>query len=250
MLGRTNTGGGGSGGLNFQVIGGTTAPNNPKENTIWVNTSTKITDWVFSATQPSNPSNGMVWFSTGTSSTAAFNALKKNGIQVYPISTKQYVSGAWVDKTAKSWQNGAWVEWFARTYLFKDGNTYEDITGGWIAVNGSAGVINSNNNIYLYTSTTGAINSLGTEKEVYKGNYTRLCAEVVAVNTYAAAPGTTFIATRDRGSYAGSSEIGEVQGAPVGTWTIDISTAPDKFYVSCYVYRGGESLEISKIWME
>jgi hypothetical protein len=115
MIGRTNTGGGGGGGLNFKVIGGTTAPSNPKENTIWINTSTAITDWVFSATQPTAAS-GRVWISTGTSSSIEFNALKKNGIQVYPLSVKQYVSNKWVDKTAKSYQNGSWVDWVF--YLF------------------------------------------------------------------------------------------------------------------------------------
>lgn len=129
MLGRTNTGGGGSGGLNFQVIGGTTAPSNPKENMIWVNTSTKITSYIFSATQPTG-SAGMVWISTGTSSPSEFNALKKNGIQVYPLSAKQYVSGAWVDVTAKSYQGGEWVEWI--TYLYNEGDECTDITGGWI----------------------------------------------------------------------------------------------------------------------
>lgn len=103
--------GGGGGGLNFKVIGGTTAPSNPKENMIWVNTSTTITSYVFSATQPTG-SAGMVWISTGTSSTVAFNALKKNCIQVYPISAKQYVSGKWVDKTAKSYQGNKWVDWW------------------------------------------------------------------------------------------------------------------------------------------
>lgn len=128
MLGRTNTGGGGSGGLNFQVIGGTTAPSNPKENMIWVNTSTKITSYIFSATQPTG-SAGMVWISTGTSSTVEFNALKKNGIQVYPLSAKQYISGAWGDVTAMSYQGGEWVGWI--TYLYNEGDECTDITGGW-----------------------------------------------------------------------------------------------------------------------
>jgi hypothetical protein len=119
MIGRTNTGGGGGGGLNFSVVGGTTAPSNPKENMIWVNTSVAITTWVFSATVPENPVQGMVWISTGTSSTVAFNALKKNGIQVYPISAKQCVSGAWVDKAAKSYQNGAWKDVIQA--IFRDG---------------------------------------------------------------------------------------------------------------------------------
>lgn len=44
--------GGGSNPLNFKVVGGTVQPDNPKENTIWINTDTEITSWDFSATQP------------------------------------------------------------------------------------------------------------------------------------------------------------------------------------------------------
>jgi hypothetical protein len=127
MIGRTNTGGGG--GLNFQVVGGTTAPSNAKENMIWVNTN-KINNYYFSATEPGNVVDYDVWISTGTESSIAFNALKKNGIQVYPISAKQYVSGAWVDVTAKSCQGGVWVDWWIGQ-LYEPGNEYEHITGGW-----------------------------------------------------------------------------------------------------------------------
>ena len=52
MVGMTNAGGG-SAALNFKIVGGTTAPSSPSENTIWVNTSTPISDWIFSASQPS-----------------------------------------------------------------------------------------------------------------------------------------------------------------------------------------------------
>lgn len=127
MLGRTNTGGGGSGGLNFQVIGGTTAPNNPKENTIWVNTSTEITDWVFSATQPTAAS-GRVWISTGTSSSVEFNALKKNMLNVYPISVKQYISGKWTNKTAKTYLSSTWTDWAVELYFVKSGVKNADQT--------------------------------------------------------------------------------------------------------------------------
>ena len=129
MIGRTNTGGGGGGGLNFSVVGGTTAPSSPKENMIWINTDQKITSWIFSATEPESPVEGMAWITIGTSSTVEFNALKKNGLQVYPISAKQYIGGAWVDKTAMSYQNGEWVEWV--TYLYNKGDECVDITSGW-----------------------------------------------------------------------------------------------------------------------
>lgn len=103
--------GGGCGGnpLNFNVVGNP-QPSNPKENTIWVDTDVPIGKWHFSATQP-ELSEGDVWFTTGTSSIVEFNALKKNGIQVYPGSAKQYVGGAWEKKDAFSWQNGEWKAW-------------------------------------------------------------------------------------------------------------------------------------------
>lgn len=213
--------------LNFKVVGGTTAPVNPKENTIWVNTDVKITSWHFGAEEPNVydipprapgdphclvspkklsdgdiinftiPSDvvavfeairiydpvtdkqycvrqgsgsavtgwpagakvgfrisnvrhqvgdwvghgtaflmtwdsyyheeGTVWITTGASSTVEFNALKKHGLKVYPISAKQYVGGAWVDKTAKSRQNGEWVNW--AKYYIQNGKLVETLSG-------------------------------------------------------------------------------------------------------------------------
>lgn len=121
----------GGGGLNFSVVGSLTQPANPKENMIWVNTDTAVTSYIFSATEPAAPEEGMVWITIGTSSTVEFNALKKNGIQVYPISAKQYVSGAWVDVTAKSYQGGEWVDWIVK--LFVPGMTPEITELGWKA---------------------------------------------------------------------------------------------------------------------
>ena len=114
--------------LNFKIIGGTVQPDNPAENTIWVNTNAEITDWTFAATEPA-AAEGMVWIRTGSVSPVAFNALKKKGIVVYPVNVKQYVSGAWVTKEAMSYQDGAWKDWI--TYLFNDGDQFTDMTGGW-----------------------------------------------------------------------------------------------------------------------
>lgn len=120
--------GGGAAGLNFKVIGGTVQPTSASENTIWVNTSNDITGWVFSATAPANPVAGMVWFATSNSSSVAFNAIKKNGIWVYPSGCQQYVSGAWVTKTAKTYQSGAWKDWVF--WLYKDGVKEVEFTDG------------------------------------------------------------------------------------------------------------------------
>lgn len=141
------SGSGGGAALNFRVVGGTTAPENPKENCIWVNTSTDITSYVFSATQPTG-SAGMVWIITGTSSPVEFNALKKNGLQVYPIFAKQYVSGEWVRKDAQTWDGTEWNTW--RIYLF-DGNVNTELTGG---INGTI----QDNAIFWHDTVSGGEN--------------------------------------------------------------------------------------------
>lgn len=122
------TGGGSGGGLNLSVVGGTTQPAG-KENTIWVNTDTAINGYAFSATEPTSPVEGMVWFATGTSASAPINIDKKHLVIIYPNSCMQYISGAWVSKTAMTYLDGAWVDW--RGYLYSLGNMFEDITGGY-----------------------------------------------------------------------------------------------------------------------
>lgn len=114
------TGGGGTS-LNFKIVGGTSQPTAPKENTIWVNTSVAIPAWELSATEPGSPVAGMVWISTGTSSGVAFNALKKNAIQVYPLSAKQYVGGQWVSVEAKTYQDGEWKTVFVEIHIVENG---------------------------------------------------------------------------------------------------------------------------------
>lgn len=118
--------------LNYTVVGGTSTPSNPTENTIWVNTSTAITSHIFSDVQPKSPIAGQVWIQTDGLSTVNFNALKNNSIQIYPILAKQYISNAWVNKTAKSYLNGKWVEWYKWDgVLYNAGDECEFITGGW-----------------------------------------------------------------------------------------------------------------------
>lgn len=120
-------GAGGGAGLNFKVVGNP-QPENPRENTIWVDTD-KINNYYFSATQPENMVEYDVWFPTGTSSPVAFSATKKNPVMVYPKSAKQMVSGSLVDVTAKSYQGGKWVN--LAKYLYNYGDLCTDVTGGW-----------------------------------------------------------------------------------------------------------------------
>lgn len=125
-----NAGGAGGASLNYKVVGGTTAPENPANNTIWVNTETAITSYAFSATEPTSPIEGMVWFKTTDSSEASFNMLKKNAVIIHPVACSQYYNGTWETKTAQIYQN----EWknigTAAVYLFNHGEINDELTGG------------------------------------------------------------------------------------------------------------------------
>ena len=109
MIGRTNTGGGG-GGLNFRVIGGTAQPTSAKGNDIWVNTGVPVNGWSFQTHQPGTLAEGVVWIETAPESAVQFNALKKNAVYVYPKSVKQFVGGEWESMVAHIYQGGNWVQ--------------------------------------------------------------------------------------------------------------------------------------------
>lgn len=131
--------GGGSGGsLNFSVKTYTTEEAllaaAPRENTVGVVTNTAVPKWGFSASEPSAPEEGEIWFSLGTESDAAFNALKKNILSVYPKRCRQYLSGAWTNVSAYIYKSGVWVQ-FSKEWdgtLYANGNQYTAITGGWV----------------------------------------------------------------------------------------------------------------------
>lgn len=119
---------GGGVAFNFKVVCNP-KPENPKKNTIWVDTDTPITGWAFSKSEPEKV-DGCMWFLTGDSSTAAFNALKKNTLMVYPLSAKQCINGEWANKTAQIYNGEQWVG-FA-LYLYNKGVEFIDDFGeGW-----------------------------------------------------------------------------------------------------------------------
>lgn len=123
----TRRGGGGYGGLNVLVVGGTTQPENPKENTVWVNTDTEIVGWSFSANSPLSPINGMVWMATDALGNIKINALQKNEIILQPNSAYQYIGGEWVWKEASIFVDGKWGDLI--NYVFKQGSilTYDEM---------------------------------------------------------------------------------------------------------------------------
>ena len=253
MIGRTNAGGGG-GGLNFKVVGGTSQPVNPKENTIWVNTDTGISGWVFSAEEPGEHAEGMVWIYTGISSAVDFNALKKNGIQVYPVSAKQYVGGAWVSVTAQTYQDGAWKGWI--TYLYNTGDEWTDLTGGGVATatkpagTGSTAVIPSvtkntdSITISLYSGYENyRIGYLATVNSIDLTNYSKLTINV----TNFSINGDICVSDRKTSGFSSAASM----KLSVGVNVLDISSLNGKYYVLLGMggHEGTASFTFDKVYL-
>lgn len=245
-----NVSGGGGTALNFRVVGETTAPSNPKENTIWVNTSTPITSWVFSATQPTVAS-GKVWISIGTSSTVEFNALKNNGIQVYPISAKQYVSGAWVDKTAKSYQNGDWVDWIIT--LWNASKNYENLSalgskGFYITANnpGKSGSLTKNSNgMVLNSNAADNIVKVSHDNIIDFANKSELVVKWSGGIVYGGYQGIGIFPTNAPSSSSEAFAFLEKNNTIEETVPLHVKGVNQKGYVVCFGYR--ENLNISEI---
>lgn len=251
-------GGGSGGGLNFKVICNP-QPSTAKENTIWVDTD-KINNYYFSATQPDNMVEYDVWFYIGTSSTVAFNALKKNGIEIYPISAKQKLDGVLVDKTVKSYKSGEWVEWV--TWIYNKGDQCTDVTGGWSVVSEdnsywTNGVVEYNDNhIRLYNSTSKRISMTATNDKIDLSKVNEVCINVESLTGSNQAE-LGLIASTERKSDASfdisfATAVTSVIAPYTGTLILDVSALSGEYYIALnsYTHSGASEAIISEVWME
>ena len=365
--------------LNFEVVGGTTEPVNPVENTIWINTDTEITNWFFSPSNPyvaykdvelmddlslgngyitdagaissqssSNPelytedyipvkygttynyeytisetkkmwlaiveytgsytfkvrnivvnsvsntrqtgtytpsssevtavrltwrtfpntthtisfiecdveytvgevNEGAVWISTEHNLPTKFNALKENGIHVCPSSARQYINGSWVKVGTYIYINGEQIPFDNKVYLYNNGNTYDDLTGGWVtdAWNNKGGA-KSSPKLYVSSGSAASPAVVGTAEKINftgfnvlhytspsgqngkpYGGYLRLCTEQYY-----------------------NSQVASAHITDAGDGTLDISAIDGEYYVCLYALGGGHGegrSDISILYME
>lgn len=229
----------GSGGikLNFEVVGGTTQPANPTENMIWINTDVEITNYYISATRPTTMIEGSVWITTSTSSSVEFNTIKDdNQIMVYLLGATQMVSGELVSKEIKSYRSaedgtgGKWIDHVI--YLFKNGNQYENITGGWSAPAGGSFQISDVIKIAQSASQGYGTARVQTVKKINISNCSTLRVLVSKLVLSTSAGANTSAATLalldSSGKIVASKSI--FNSATVGTYTnliteLDLSTS-------------------------
>lgn len=238
-----NTMCGGGAGLNFKIVGGTTVPGSPTENTIWINTNSEITSYVFSSTTPASMSEGMLWITVGSFSSGAFSVTKKNPIMIYPILAKQYVGGTWVNKSVKHYRSGAWYDWL--TYLYNNGDTCDTLTGGWT---GAGGALTLNpSTMTMRGDTFGGSIAYGALHTTGQIDLTAFKTLTFVVSGVTLPPGDTehdyllsVFSSTPYGDFNDQNKIvTSVKISQAGTYSIDVSGISGPYYVGVRLKAGG-----------
>lgn len=246
-------GNGGSNQLNFMVVGGTTEPTNPVENTIWLNTSERITSYTFSVGQPTKAS-GKVWISLGAASAIKFDALKKNGLMVYIGFAKQCTNDEYKEVPAKIYQSGAWKDLWDGT-LYSSGDEYSIVTGGWIgsarSLSDTSAVVptvtkNTSFMEFVVPSIGGSF--LEVSKEIDISNYNKVTFRVEGGAHYSQY--TLAVYKKGATSLAASSFLG-TEAVVLSDYDLDISSLSGSYVIGIYGYCGSASeataLKIHKV---
>lgn len=245
--------GGASTALNFKVVGGTSRPSAPGENTIWVN-GEGITSWVLSPVEP-QAAEGLAWISIGGASEYAFNALKKNALMVFPISAKVYTGGAWANAEAEIYQNGEWnnfsVTWDG--YYFKDGDQYESVTGGWTTDGwNNQATANAGNGI-LYVESPNQLYAarIGTASPIDFSGISKLYVDSPTGQGDNFFPGYLLVCT-EKQDY---TNVAQITISTAGTTSINVSDLNGSYYLLLRTLGGQTgngvgSASIRAIWAE
>ena len=245
----------GGAGLNFKIVGGTTQPASPKENTIWVNTDIAIGYWQFASTQPETRTdgtalqNGDLWIATANSGTAKLNALKKNGIVLFVGICKQWNGSVWETKNAYIYQNSMWQTF--TMYLYNNGVSYAE----WGTQNA---VFSTNGNLTIRSSANYNYGRACLKTGFDATPWKTLKATVVAFSRPDSA--STYNKIRLAPSYqlsvggeTGFSNLVEHTITSTGEKSIDISSVNTTAFLAIVVACYGtttSSFSISKIWLE
>lgn len=265
MTGRTNAVGSG---IALRIVGGTTAPANPTDKTIWLNTAVAITGYTYSATEPGSPSEGLVWLISGSASPAAFSLTRRNPIMLYPVSAKIYHSGAWVQTIGQIWLNGAWGPLGAYD-LYNAGDECTAITGGWAKANGNGGSTagwNTNGTITKGATSVTLETSYPSEIAIAPVNAVDLSAAssvIVTVDAFIGSDAAMVCICSVRGEDWNPMPLGEtISGYPasavahkrlntLGEISVDVSNLIGSYYVEIICAGGsGNSVTFSRLRVE
>ena len=258
MIFNLTSGGASSGGLNFTVVGGTSAPSSPADNTIWVNTSTSITGWAMQGSAPTG-SEGLVWIKTALSGNTAFNALKKNAIQIAVVGCQQYVSGSWANVAAQIWQNSAWVEFSSENLVLFEagaGDSGKWTGSGWTFWSNTCASGTIADSALKVSAPNNSYQAIGTASKVDLTNYSKIYVDA----TYTQNNGGVIylvVTSADAEKNVANGVTGSVytDARVTGAITLDVSSMTGEHYIAFSAAGGSTSgwdgtLTVTKVYLE
>lgn len=210
--------------------------------------------------------SGQVWIAADTSGSTEFNALKKNGIWVYPSVAKQLLSGSWVNKAASIYQNGGWNAFSAiDLYLYNAGDACTSESGGWSLTSntGQQAMALSKGSSYMTISSSWTGNytshaTCGTANKVNVTGYNKLNITYDFTASLTTMSGTeAHYATLKFGLGTSNTSVSSASVAgSTGTnktVSVDISALKTSLYVvaklNTYGNNGSINLKIRKVWL-
>lgn len=232
---------GGGAGLSLRVLGGTTQPTNPREGTIWVNTSTLKPNYILSATQPGSPASGLTWIKLGSDGVNV-PVDKKGTLAITLAGCAVYSGSSWDNVDAWVYTGGKWVQFsYTILYLYKDGNQYPEITGGfrniaWLdgySTRGEMTLLSDRIRLVDSASSSCAIPSRKIDLTRYKKLIVR------KANGYFVADNRTFLAVSNSTFLSGPPEfIADIQISQVnpGEYSLDVSSISGEFFVGIFQF--------------
>lgn len=241
-------------GLNFEVVGGTVQSENPKENTIWVNTDAEITGWIVSPSQPENQIDGLVWIRTSDYTGIEFNVLEENRMIQYALEVRQYISGTWVICTAQIYVNDEWKD-VVGNYLYNAGDQMIGLTGGWhLKYKGEGGVATASfgSNYMTLKQTNIDYGRIETVNKIDTSGYTKLCIEYSITNASGGyqTSGLCISYMQTPNEHNNGNSIVLLGGSvSAGVKKLDISSVTDPVYI-LIVITGVLTLNIIRVWLE
>lgn len=275
-IGRTNAGGGGTP-INFNVVGGTTRPTSPKENTIWVKTNLAVSCWEL---------NGITWiptwdaaagyvyiqvesgYWTGAEAWATdtnFYATNKNNIftclkLVGCMQNQDGTGSGWKKMEAYIYKSGNWIQFSDENdgYLYRQGNLCTNNGGNWLTAGIGMNEDSPSPQAPGFTNgTTSATITQAANKGgiVYKANKIDLtdATQIVftgnhsisgsphylAIAVWSALPTSTQYWSQNR---VAKADFGNTQGAVSAS--LDVSALSGEYYVGICIF-GARTLEMS-----
>lgn len=154
MIGMTNARGGG--GLYLRVVGGTSKPTSPRENTIWINTSAAVSGYVLSPTQPETDLEGVVWLKIADSG-VEINVGKKNAVLLHLSRAAIKIGGKFAYSEGWVYSGGRWTKFSSPfIYLVEDGKPISNVKtayGTIIQHDGYMTFAGSNKDFCMFSTT-------------------------------------------------------------------------------------------------